>query len=365
MTDISTTTPTGGLLQGFEAIVRSAGLAGCRFFAGYPMAPFTQLLEEFGRRLPELGGVCINAESEIEAVNMTLGAASTGARAATGSVGQGIALMQEAIAEAAFTELPLVVFNVARGQQDYFQATRGGGWGDYRTYTLAPKDVREAAEHTQMLFHVADRYRVPTLLYADYLIAHTQVSLSVEALDLPELPAKEWALDGRSGGTGVAKEIFAFDMGKTNAPGLGPDRHWNNVASKFADMAVSESRWEAQHTDDAEALVVAFGTSAAFVEYVVEELRSDGRRIGTFRPITLWPFPYDPLRAVSAAVERVLVFELNAGQMVDDVLIAVENRGKVTSIGGLSQDAHGLRQGPLLDAVVIRERILEHLGGSR
>jgi 2-oxoglutarate/2-oxoacid ferredoxin oxidoreductase subunit alpha len=148
------------------------------------------------RRLPEAGGHCLNAESEIEAVNMALGASAAGARAATGSCGQGLALMQEAIAELALNELPLVIFNMARNQQDYFQATRGGGWGDYRTLTLAPKDVPEAVEHTQLLFHLADRYRAPVMLYGDPLIAQTHVSVDVAARDFGPLPAKDWALDG-------------------------------------------------------------------------------------------------------------------------------------------------------------------------
>src|SRR5439155_2650086 len=131
---------------------------------------------------------CINAESEIEGVNMALGAGAAGARAATGSCGQGIALMQEAIAEAALNETPMVVFNMARNQQDYFQATRGGGWGDYRTITLAPKDIFEAVEHTQLLFHLADNYRVPTLMYADHFIAQTYVGIDITLLDLPALP---------------------------------------------------------------------------------------------------------------------------------------------------------------------------------
>jgi 2-oxoglutarate/2-oxoacid ferredoxin oxidoreductase subunit alpha len=345
------------LLQGSDAMVRASIVAGCRFFAGYPMAPFTQLLEEFARRMPESGGVCMNAESEIEAVNMALGASAGGARAATGSTGQGIALMQEAIAEAAFNELPLVVFNIARGQQDYFQATRGGGWGDYRTLTLAPKNVAEAVDHTQLLFDIADRYRVPVLLYGDYLVAHTQVSVAVRPMEFPPLAPKTWALDGSTGGTGRAREIFAYDMGKTNAPGLGPDRHWRAVADKFRDMESAEARWESRHLDDAEILVVSFGTSAVFVDHVVEELRAEGLRLGSFRPITLWPFPYDALEQAARGVRRVLSFELNAGQMIDDVLIAVQNRAKVASIGGLSQDQHGLRQGPLLDANIIAERV--------
>jgi 2-oxoglutarate/2-oxoacid ferredoxin oxidoreductase subunit alpha len=350
--------PRSELLQGSDAIVRASIVAGCRFFAGYPMAPFTQVLEEFSHQLPQAGGVCMNAESEIEAVNMALGASATGARSATGSTGQGIALMQEAIAEAAFNELPLVVINIARGQQDYFQATRGGGWGDYRTLTLAPKNVAEAVEHTQLLFDVADRYRVPVLLYGDYIVAHTQVSVAVEPISFPPLAPKDWALDGSTGGTQNSREIFAYAMGKTNAPGVGPDRHWNAIADKFRDMESAQARWEAAHLDDAETLIVSFGTSAVFVDHVVEQLRADdGVKLGTFRPITLWPFPYDALEQAARGVRRVLSFELNAGQMIDDVLIAVQNRAKVRSIGGLSQDQHGLRQGPLLDANIVRDRI--------
>jgi 2-oxoglutarate/2-oxoacid ferredoxin oxidoreductase subunit alpha len=363
---VSTSTPVRSeLLQGSDAIVRASILAGCRFFAGYPMAPFTQLLESFAKHLPQSGGVCMNAESEIEAVNMTLGASATGARVATGSTGEGIALMQEAIAEAAFNELPMVIFNIARGQQDYFQATRGGGWGDYRTLTLAPKNVVEAVEHTQLLFDLADRYRVPTLMYGDYVVAHTQVSVAVERQDFPPLPPKDWALDGSTGGSGLAKEIFAYAMGKTNAPGVGPNRHWNAVADKFRDMETVEARWEGDYLDDAEILIVSFGTSAVFVDHVVEELRADGHRIGTFRPITLWPFAYDALEDAAKAARRVYCFELNAGQMIDDVMIAVQNRAKVRAIGGLSQDQHGLRQGPMLDAVVIRDRILAAMEADR
>ena len=153
---------------------------------------------------------------------MALGAAATGNRAATGSCGQGLALMQEGIAELALNELPLVVFNMARGQQDYFQATRGGGWGDYRTITLAPKDVPEAVEHTQLLFHLADLYRTPVILYGDYVIAHTSVGIDVEPREFGPLPPKDWALDGTMTGTGRARQIWTWAIGKPNTPGPGP-----------------------------------------------------------------------------------------------------------------------------------------------
>ncbi|MFC0865857.1 hypothetical protein ACFHYQ_26515 [Sphaerimonospora cavernae] len=354
------------LLEGSTAIARSAIAAGCRFFAGYPMSPFTGLLENMSQQMPAAGGVCLNAESEIEGVNMTLGAAAAGARAATGSCGQGIALMQEAIAEAALNETPFVVFNMARNQQDYFQSTRGGGWGDYRTITLAPKDVHEAVEHTQLLFHLADRYRAPVIFYGDPLLAQTRVGVSIEALDFGPLPPKDWVLDGTGGGTGRSRQIWTWAMGKATDPGPGPDGHWRAIADKFDAIDKVESRFEQAHVDDAETLVVAFGSAAKFVEYVVDELRADGHRIGWFRPVTLWPFPGEALAAATAGVRRVLVFELNAGQMLDDVRIHAADRSAVRFIGGVSIAESGLAYGELMDAPVIRDRILAAItGGAR
>ena len=353
------------LLEGSEAIAEAAIVAGCRFFAGYPMSPFTELLEHFSVKLPRAGGVCINADSEIEAVNMTLGAAATGARAATGSCGQGLALMQEAIAEAALNETPMVIFNMGRNQQDYFQATRGGGWGDYRTITMAPKDVDEAAEQTQLLFHLADQYRAPVILYGDHLISNTYAGIEVNRRDFGPLPPKDWALDGTLGGTGRSRMHYTWATGKTTNPGPGPDRHWRQVAEKFALVAETEPRSEALWTDDAETVVVSFGSAAKFVEYVVAELRADGVRIGSFRPITLWPFPRRDLARTASSGARILVFELNAGQMIDDVMLSVDARESVCSIGGVSVHESGLRHGDLMDAPVLRERILKAIERGR
>ena len=183
------------LMEGSEAMAEAAIAAGCRFFAGYPMTPFTELLEHFARRLPEEGGVCINAESELEAVGMAWGALATGARAATGSTGQGLSLMQESFSEITLAELPLVIFNMARGQQDYFQSTRGGGHGDYRHIVLAPADLNEAVELTQLAFHLADTWRNPVLVYGDYLTAHIQETVEVGPVDLG--PAAREALGAR------------------------------------------------------------------------------------------------------------------------------------------------------------------------
>jgi 2-oxoglutarate/2-oxoacid ferredoxin oxidoreductase subunit alpha len=361
VTTTTTKATAGRLMQGSEAVTEAAIAAGCRFFAGYPMLPFTELLETMARRLPEVDGTCMNAESEIEGVNMVLGAAAAGARAGTGSCGQGIALMQEAIAEAALNEVPFVVFNMARGQQDYFQCTRGGGWGDYRTITLAPKDVVEAVEHTQLLFHLADLYRSPVVMYGDYLVAHTYMSVDVTRRDYGPLPPKDWALDGSLGGTGRSRQIWTWRMGKATAPGVGPDRHWQAVGEKFADIARTEARHEMLHADDAEVLVVSFGSSGPFVDHVVEELRADGLRVGAFRPVTLWPFPEDALAELvtSGPCRQVLVFEVNAGQMIDDVRLAVGRGMPVRAIGGVSVDDSGMRQGSLLTVETIRQRVLE------
>src|SRR5579859_4355670 len=171
------------LMEGSAAIAESAIAAGCRFFAGYPMTPFTELLENMAERLPEVGGVCINAESELEAVGMAWGALTTGVRAATGSTGQGLSLMQESFSEITLAQLPLVIFNMARGQGDYFQSTRGGGHGDYRHIVLAPLDITETVELTQLAFHLAERWRNPVLLYGDYLTAHVQESVAVTPID--------------------------------------------------------------------------------------------------------------------------------------------------------------------------------------
>lgn len=343
--------------DGSEAMARAAIASGLRFFAGYPMAPSSDLLEQLTGKLPRAGGVCVAAETEIEGVNMALGAAMTGNRAATGSTGQGVALMQETIAECALHETPLVVFTVGRMQQDYFQSTRGGGWGDYRTICMAPKDVPEAFELTQWVFHLADKYRMPAILLTDGMLARTQVSVDLTPLEFEPLPPKEWAVDGTGTGSGRSKTHWTWNEGKVNNPGPGPQAHWSNLAEKFEHVGRVEPRWESIHADDAETLIVAFGTAAKFVEYVVEEMRAEGRKVGLFRPITLWPFPEEGLEKAAANAKIVGVFELNAGQMIDDVKLSVPNRRLVRAIGGLSTDRSGLSIGDLLDAPVIRARI--------
>jgi len=344
------------LALGSEAIAEAAIAAGCRFFAGYPMTPFTELLESFAAKLPAVGGACINAESELEAIGMAWGAAATGARAATGSTGQGLALMQESLPELVRAELPLVVFNLARGQGDYFQATRGGGHGDYRIPVLAPIDVTEAVTLTQLAFHLADLWRNPVLVLGDYLLAHTAEAVEVRALELGALPAKSWAADGSGGGRRRPRHVSS--LGTTpGAKGIDPERAWRALAAKHERMAASEARFEEESTEDAELLVVAFGSLARFARHAVRELRREGVRVGFFRPITLWPFPSAALAAAAARVRRVAVLEQNAGQMIDDVRLAVLGAAPVAGIGGISTDPSGFGIGSLLDPEQVRGRI--------
>ena len=353
------------LMEGSEAMAEAAIAAGCRFFAGYPMTPFTELLEHLAKKLPEVGGVCINAESELEAVGMAWGALATGARAATGSTGQGLSLMQESFSEITLAELPLVVFNMARGQQDYFQATRGGGHGDYRHIVLAPLDITEAVELTQLAFHLADKWRNPVLVYGDYLLAHTYEAVSIEPIDVPSLPAKEWAVDGSAGGTGDSRLVTPLGLGKHGHEAPGIERHLRNITAKLGEIEREEQRVETAFCDDAETVVVAFGTPAKFVRYVVGQLRAEGERVGFVRPISLWPYPHAAVADATAGATTVGVFELCAGQMIDDVRLAVLGRAPIVGIGGISTDGSGFGVGPLLDADVIRERVLVlHRGGA-
>src|SRR5271166_3792923 len=227
--------PDRRLLEGSEAIARAMVAAGCRFFAGYPMTPFTEVLEHMARLLPSVGGVCMNAESELEAVGMAWGAAATGTRAATGSTGQGLSLMQESLAEITLARLPLVVLDMSRAQGDYFQATRGGGHGDYRHLVLAPADAGEAVELIGMAFELSERWRNPVVVMGDYYLAHTARSVTLPAARSPE--RAEWALDGSSGGTGRAKLVsFLGTVKRRHDVGFDLATHYAACAAATEEM---------------------------------------------------------------------------------------------------------------------------------
>jgi 2-oxoglutarate/2-oxoacid ferredoxin oxidoreductase subunit alpha len=353
--------PRRRLLQGSEAIAEAMVAAGCRFFAGYPMTPFTEVLEEMAKKLPAVGGVCMNAESELEAIGMAWGAAATGTPAATGSTGQGLSLMQESLAEITLARIPLVVLNMARAQGDYWQATRGGGHGDYRHLVLAPVDVAEAVELIPRAFHLAAAWRNPVVIMGDYYLAHTARAVDLAPSGPVPLPPAEWALSGESGGSGHAK-VLSFLGSAKQRDGAGYDLavHYAACAEHTARMLREvPAEAEAGFVDDADVVVVAFGTPGAYVRAAVRELRSEGVRVGWVRPVTLVPFPSEAVAAAARRARAVAVYENNTGQMLDDVRLAVLGDAPVEFIGGLSLDSSGFGIAPDLDVAVVRRRIME------
>lgn len=360
-TPATTSVPGRHLLQGSEAIADAMVVAGCRFFAGYPMTPFTEVLEEMAKKLPAVGGVCMNAESELEAIGMAWGAAATGTPAATGSTGQGLSLMQESLSEITLARLPLVVLNMARAQGDYWQATRGGGHGDYRHLVLAPVDVTEAVELVQRAFHLAEVWRNPVLVLGDYYLAHTARAVDITPVDYGPRPPRDWALSGATGGSGAAKLVSFLGSAK-QGDGVGYDLAVHYAACADHTEAMLRGvppEAEEGYVEDADVVVVAFGTPGAYVRAAVRSLRADGVRVGWVRPVTLVPFPSAVVAAAARRANVIAVFENNAGQMLDDVRLAVLGEAPVEFIGGLSLDASGFGIAPMLDVSEVRRRILD------
>ena len=254
---------------------------------------------------------------------MAWGALADGARAATGSTGQGLSLMQESFSEITLAELPLVIFNMARGQGDYFQSTRGGGHGDYRHLVLAPVDIAEAVELTQLAFHLAERWRNPVLLYGDYLTAHVQESVDGEPDRLRSAAGERLGRRRVRAGTGHARLLSSLGLAKAGAEPVGIEAPPAAHGREAGRDRTREARAETGYLDDAETVVVAFGTPARFVRSVVRDLRADGERIGYVRPITLWPFPSDALAARGRGARTVACSSSAPGQMIDDVRLAV------------------------------------------
>lgn len=317
------------LMKGNEAFGEGAIQAGCRHFFGYPITPQSELPHFLARRLPEIGGVYLQAESEVAAINMVYGAAAAGARALTSSSGPGISLMQEGISYIAGAELPCVIINVMRGgpglgniapsQGDYFQATRGGGHGDYRTIVLAPATVQEIIKLMQDAFEMADRYRNPVMLVGDGVLGQMMEPVELSETSPVSLPAKPWATVGR----GERKENNIINS-LYIVPEVNEEKN-RLLADKYAEITMREQRWEAYCMDGAETVLVAFGTVARVAKAVVDRARADGAAVGLIRPITLWPFPEKAFIQAQQA-KRFLVVEMNLGQMVEDVRLCVNGR---------------------------------------
>jgi 2-oxoglutarate ferredoxin oxidoreductase subunit alpha len=328
------------MMKGNEAIAEGAIRAGCRFFAGYPITPQNEVPEYMSRRMPEVGGIFIQAESEVSAINMVYGAAGAGARAMTSSSSPGVSLKMEGISYAAGSELPCVIVNVSRGgpglggltpsQADYFQATKGGGHGDYRLVVFAPASVQEIIDLMYQAFVTADKYRNPAMVLADGLLGQM-----MEPVTLPEdrdlkIPAKPWATTGMI--NGKSQSII-------NSLGLvGEELEKINVRlqKKYQEIAANEVRFEEEGVKDADLIIVAYGTSARVAKSAIAKAQAQGKKVGLFRPITLWPFPSKHLSELAKGGKRFLTVEMSAGQMIEDVKLAVNGQAQVDSFGKLN-----------------------------
>ena len=327
--------------KGSEAIAEAAIRAGCRGFFGYPITPQNEIPEYMSLRMPQVGGVFVQAESEVAAINMVYGAAGSGVRAMTSSSSPGVSLKQEGISYAAGAQLPAVIVNVMRGgpglgsiqpsQADYFQATRGGGNGDYRTPVLAPANLQEAVDLVQEDFDIADQYRTPVVVLADGLIGQMMEPIVWKEHKQRPLPPKDWASSGR----GDRDHNNFINSLLIDAPSC--EKHNEELLKIYAEIEKNEVRWEEIMLEDAELVFTAYGTPARIAITVAENLRKKGIKAGVFRPITLWPFPYARLREIAeqASVKVFLDVEMSAGQMVEDVKLAVGDRKPIDFYGRL------------------------------
>ena len=318
-------------ISGNHAFGEAAIRAGCNSYFGYPITPQNELGEYMSAHLPDHGGVFIQSESETAAINMVIGASCTGARAMTSSSSPGISLKQEGISFLAGFELPAVIINVMRGgpglgniapaQGDYYQATRGGGHGDYRTPVLAPESVQEVADLTYDAFELADRYRTPVMVLGDGMLGQMKEPV-IFPEQLTSIPEKEWALKGK--GTGDSRYMASLILDT-----LEMERHNWKLVRKYREIEKHEVRYESYMMDDAEIVAVAYGTTARIAKGAIKRVRKDGIKAGLLRPVTLWPFPSHIIREVSKKVRSFVVFEMSTGQMVDDVKMALEGRSRV------------------------------------
>jgi 2-oxoglutarate ferredoxin oxidoreductase subunit alpha len=324
------------LISGNETIAEAAIIAGVDAYFGYPITPQNEIPAYMSKRMPEEGRVFVQSESELAAINMVFGAAATGKRAMTTSSSPGISLMQEGISYLAGAELPAVIVNIMRGgpglgnispsQSDYFQATRGGGHGDYRTIVLGPSTVQEASDCVQLAFDLADRYRTPVMVLGDGILGQMMEPVELRKLPSRKLPPKDWALTGAEDreqhiirslwlGEGVLEELNY------------------KLQAKYKEIIKNEIRYEQYKTDDAEIVVVAYGIAARIARSAIDSAREEGIPVGLMRPITLWPFPYEQINKMVEELHIFLTVELSCGQMVEDVKLAVAGKAPVLFYG--------------------------------
>lgn len=330
------------LMKGSEAIAEAAIRAGARFFFGYPITPQTEIPEYMSARMPEVGGCFLQAESEVAAINMVYGAASTGARVITSSSSPGVSLKQEGISYCAGAQLPCVILNVMRGgpglgsiqasQGDYNQAVKGGGNGDYHLITYAPSSIQEAIDIFSFAFDKAEKYRVPVLFLADGIMAQM-----MEPVEMPEMvdfkvdpEKKPWAATGWKPGDDPAKRAVINSL-YINTEEL--TVHNNELQATYREIEKNEVMYEAYLCEDADYVITAFGTVARIAKSAINELREQGIKVGLFRPITVWPFPYKELAEASRNAKALLDVEANEGQMLQDVKLAINGAKPVEYFG--------------------------------
>jgi len=322
------------LIKGNEAIAMGALDAGVKFYFGYPITPQNDIPEYLSAHLPKMGGAFIQAESEVASINMVLGAAATGARAMTSSSSPGISLKQEGISYMAGSEIPGVIVNISRSgpglggispsQGDYFQATRGGGHGDYRVLVLAPNSVQEMYDLTICAFDLADKYRNPAMILGDSILGQIKEPM-VRHKKTEKFEDKPWALTGADGREKRLLKSLYLGEGELT-------KHNWRLKEKYERMQ-EDVMWESHQTDDAELVVCAFGSVSRIVRTAIDRLRDEGTKVGLFRPITLFPFPEKQLNDLSTRVKNFLVVELNTGQMVEDVRLSVRGDAVVDFFG--------------------------------
>ena len=326
------------LMVGNEVIGEAAISAGCRFYAGYPITPQNELTVHMSKRIPEVGGVFIQAESELAAINMIFGASCVGERAMTSSSSPGISLKQEGISYLAGCQLPAVIINMTRGgpglgnigpaQSDYFQATRGGGHGDYRTIVLAPNSVQEMFNLTYLAFDLADEYRTPVVVLGDGALGQMAEPVRLKPPKKYKLTKKkkEWALGNFE--PGKHKIIRSLFLGKGVL-----EKHNRELQKVYNKIEKKEVRFESFYLNESELILVAFGTSSRICKEAMQKMRNEGIKVGIIRPITLWPYPYEIISKVASKDVKFLVVEMNMGQMIEDVKLAVGGKAEVHFYG--------------------------------
>lgn len=325
------------LMKGNEALAEAAILAGCDAYFGYPITPQSEVLEYLAREMPKHNRIVMQAESEVASINMVYGAAGAGFRAMTSSSSPGISLMQEGISYIAGAELPCLLVNVNRagpglgtiqpGQGDYFQSTKGGGHGDYRMIVLAPASVQEMADFVFLGFDLADQYRNPVLILSDGAIGQMMEKVKFKPYTRPQTDKSSWATTGKPKTRG-RNYITSLHIQPEKM-----EKHNKHLEEKFRKIRENEVRFEEINTSDADYLFVAYGLSARICQKAMDIARQKGIKAGLLRPITLYPYPYQRLNELASQVKMLLSVELNSGQMVEDVRLAVNGKRPVEFYG--------------------------------